>query len=162
GPLTRGRVQTAVSEVQQSVLQRTDPTEDAIEQIARHLNALPGRKSLIWMSGVGIPLSIAAGTSRDGRETQLGHITRVLSNADVAVYPVDLGGLQAPDSQRGMRGMPPGLPPDVMLRLADETGGHAIYFTNDLAGSIRTAISDAESTYTLGFYPPEDALDGKF
>jgi VWFA-related protein len=162
GRATRRDVRIAVAEVQQSVLQRTDPTEDAIELIARHLNALSGRKSLIWMSAAGIPLSISSGSSRDGRESQLGHITRVLSNANIAVYPVDLRGLQAPDPPRGRRGMPSNLPPDVMLRLADETGGRAFYFNNDLAGSIRTAISDAEVTYTLGFYPSDDAFDGKF
>jgi VWFA-related protein len=161
GRATRRDVRIAVAEVQQSVLQRTDPTEDAIELIARHLNALPGRKSLIWMSAAGIPLSISSGSSRDGRESQLGHITRVLSNANIAVYPVDLRGLQA-DPPRGRRGMPSTPPPDVMLRLADETGGRAFYFNNDLAGSIRTAISDAEVTYTLGFYPSDDAFDGKF
>src|SRR4029079_14861206 len=60
------------------------------------------------------------------------------------------------------RGMAPNLPPDVMLRLADERGGRAFYFNNDRAGSIRTAISDAEVSYTLGFYPSENAFDGKF
>src|SRR5262249_39472887 len=33
---------------------------------------------------------------------------------------------------------------------------------NDLEGSIRTAISDAEVSYTLGFYPSEDGFDGRF
>jgi hypothetical protein len=49
-----------------------------------------------------------------------------------------------------------------MMRLADETGGRAFYFNNDLAGSIRTAISDAEVSYMLGFYPSENGFDGKF
>jgi hypothetical protein len=49
-----------------------------------------------------------------------------------------------------------------MLRLADETGGRAFYFNNDLEGSIRTAIVDAEVSYTLGFYPSENGFDGKF
>jgi len=49
-----------------------------------------------------------------------------------------------------------------MIRLADGTGGRAFYFNNDLAGSIRAAISDAEVSYTLGFYPSENEFDGKF
>jgi hypothetical protein len=155
-------VRMAVAESQISVAERTDPTEDAIEFIARHLSALSGRKSLIWMSAAGIPLSIAPGTSRDGRESQLDHATRLLAAADIAVYPVDIRGLQAPDPPRGRRGMAPNPPPDVMIRLADQTGGRAFYFSNDLEGSIRTAISDAEVTYTLGFYPSENGFDGKF
>ena len=58
--------------------------------------------------------------------------------------------------------MRPNPPPDVMIRLADGTGGRAFYFNNDLAGSIRAAISDAEVSYTLGFYPSENEFDGKF
>jgi VWFA-related protein len=159
----RGRdVRTAVAESDFSVAERTDPTGEAIESIARHLGALPGRKSLIWMSAAGIPLSIVPGTSRDGRESQIGRATRLLGAANIAVYPVDLRGLQAPDPPRGRRGIAPNPPPDVMIRLADETGGRAFYFNNDLEGSIRTAISDAAVTYALGFYPSENGFDGKF
>ncbi len=49
-----------------------------------------------------------------------------------------------------------------MIRLADETGGRAFYFNNDLAGSVRTAIADSEVSYTLGFYPSENALTASF
>jgi VWFA-related protein len=162
GRVSRRDVRVAVAETEISVAQRTDPTEDAIEFISRHLSALPGRKSLIWMSAAGIPLSILEGSSRDGKESQLRHITRVLTNASIAVYPIDLRGLKAPDPPRGRRGFAPNLPPDVMVRLADETGGRAFYFNNDLADSIRTAISDAEVSYTLGFYPAAEAFDGTF
>jgi hypothetical protein len=155
-------VRTAVAEAEFSVAERTNPTEDAIEFIARHLSVLSGRKSLVWMSAAGIPLSIGSGTSHDGKESQLGHATRLLTAANVAVYPVDLRGLKAPDPPRGRRGLEPNPPPDVMIRLADETGGRAFYFNNDLEGSIRTAIADAEISYTLGFYPSENGFDGKF
>ena len=162
GRVSRRDVRTAVAQTEFSVAERTDPTEDAIESIARHLNALPGRKSLIWMSAAGIPLSIKPGSSRDGRDSEMEHATRMLTAANIAVYPVDLRGLQAPDPPRGRRGSPPNPPPDVMIRLADETGGRAFYFNNDLAGSVRTAIADSEVSYTLGFYPSENAFDGKF
>jgi VWFA-related protein len=161
GRMTRRDVRTAVQEADFSVAQRTDPTEDAIETIAHHLAALPGRKSLIWMSAAGIPLAITSGSSRDGKASAIDHATRTLTDANIAVYPVDIRGLQA-EIPRGRRGMRPDPPPDVMLRLADGTGGRAFYFTNDLAGSIRTAISDAEVSYTLGFYPSETVLDGRF
>jgi VWFA-related protein len=161
GRVTRRDVRVAVAETELSLAQRVDPTEDAIELIARQLNALPGRKSLVWMSAA-IPLSIDSGTSRNGRESQIGHATRLLTAANIAVYPVDIRGLRAPDPPRGRRGMEPNLPPDVMLRLADETGGRAFYFSNDLESSIRSAITDAQVSYTLGFYPSEDGFDGKF
>jgi VWFA-related protein len=162
GRVSRRDVRVAVAETEMSFIQRMDPTEDAVEFIARHLSGLPGRKSLIWMSAAGIPLAITAGSSRDGHESQIDHITRVLTSASIAVYPVDLRGLKAPDPPRGRRGLAPNPPPDVMIRLADGTGGRAFYFNNDLEGSIRTAIADAQVSYTLGFYPTENAFDGKF
>jgi VWFA-related protein len=162
GRVTRRDVRTAVAVADFSEVQRRDPTEEAIESIARHLSAVPGRKSLIWMSA-GIPLQISSGTSRDGRDSQIGRATRLLTDANIAVYPIDTRGLRAPDPPRGGRGrLEQNLPPDVMLRLADGTGGRAFYFNNDLANSIRTAISDAEVSYTLGFYPSENGFDGKF
>jgi VWFA-related protein len=161
GRVTRRDVRMAVAVADFSVAERVDPTEDAIESIARHLGALPGRKSLIWMSA-GIPLSISSGTSRDGRESQLGRATRLLTAANIAVYPVDTRGLRAPDPPRGRRGIEPNPPPDAMIRLAGETGGRAFYFNNDLESSIRSAISDAQVSYTLGFYPSENGFDGKF
>jgi len=160
GRVTRRDVRTAVAVAEFSVAERLDPTEDAIELIARHLGALPGRKSLVWMAA-GIPLSISGGTSRDGRESQVSHATRLLTAANIAVYTVDTRGLLAPDPPRGRRVQQTPLP-DVMIRLADETGGRAFYFNNDLENSIRTAISDAEVSYTLGFYPSENGFDGKF
>ena len=162
GRVTRRDVRVAVAEADLSVAVRTDPTEDAIEIIARHLSALPGRKSLVWMSAAGIPLSIASGSSRDGKESQLSHVTRLVTSANIAVYPVDIRGLKAPEPPRGRRGLESNPPPDVMIRLADETGGRAFYFNNDLESSIRAAISDAEVSYTLGFYPSENGFDGKF
>jgi VWFA-related protein len=162
GRVSRRDVRTAAAVADFSVEQRTDPTQDAVELIARHLGSLPGRKSLIWMSA-GIPLSISSGTSRDGRDSQLGHATRLLTAANIAVYTIDTHGLIVPDPPQGRRGRGNQIPPpDVMMRLADETGGRAFYFNNDLESSIRTAIADAEVSYTLGFYPSENAFDGKF
>jgi VWFA-related protein len=163
GRVTRRDVRTAVAVTELAVAERIDPTEDAVEFIARHLSALPGRKSLVWVSA-GIPLSISHGTSRDGRESQIERATRLLTAANIAVYTVDTHGLEAPDplSGRGRGRFNGNALPDAMIRLADGTGGRAFYFNNDLAGSIRTAISDAEVSYTLGFYPSENGFDGKF
>jgi VWFA-related protein len=162
GRVTRRNVRTATAEADYSLAERVDPTDDAIQAIARHLGTLPGRKSLIWMSAA-IPLSITQGTSRDGKDSQLGWATRLLTDADIAVYPVDTHGLQAPDPPRGRRArLESALPPDAMVRIADDTGGRAFYFNNDLSGSIRAAITDAEVSYMLGFYPSANGFDGKF
>src|SRR5262245_19162522 len=110
-----------------------------------------------------IPLSISPGTCRDGTDSQLGWAAHLMTDANIAVYPVDTHGLQAPDPPRRRRPrIGSTLPPDAMLRIADDTGGRAFYFNNDLAGSIRTAIADSEVSYMLGFYPSENGFDGKF
>ncbi len=108
--------------------------------------------------------------------------TRALSYANLAVYPVDPRGLtgttpdvdslsiQAPNS-RGTRWRPPvntPPPPDIptgqetMRILAEETGGQALYATNDITNAVHLAAHDAELTYTLGFYPDGSKLDSKF
>jgi hypothetical protein len=51
---------------------------------------------------------------------------------------------------------------DTLQDLADQTGGRAFYNTNDLSGAIHLALNDSAITYTLGFYPESNALDGKF
>ncbi len=49
-----------------------------------------------------------------------------------------------------------------MRNLAEESGGHAIRGTNDLAGAIRRVVDDSADTYILGYYPDHNKWDGKF
>jgi len=51
---------------------------------------------------------------------------------------------------------------DTMDEIAEDTGGRAFINTNDLAEAIRSVVEDSSVTYTLGFYPDEETLDGKF
>src|SRR4029077_19907705 len=45
--------------------------------------------------------------------------------------------------------------------IADATGGIAYRNANEIVTAIRSAMSDQEITYTLGFYPDDKTLDGK-
>jgi len=157
-------------------------TLDAMESIAQHLSGLPGRKSVIWLSG-GFPLTIgfdeipASGSTRDQRTftREMDSAVRALNNSGIAVYPVDARGLMVMPgfsaSTRGSARIGPGAMPrlgavtaniDAMREIADRTGGRAAYNTNDLARAIRRAIDDGRVTYTLGYYSTDDAQDGKF
>lgn len=76
-------------------------TMDAFTQIARYLSALPGRKSLIWLSG-SFPLGIFPGMDfripdAEGktRTEQMKQAVNLLAESHVAVYPVDVKGLTA-------------------------------------------------------------------
>jgi hypothetical protein len=76
-------------------------TLDAMQQLARYLSAIPGRKNLIWFSGsfpialtpdasLMSPFTVMRNYSDEVRETN-----ELLSAARVAVYPVDARGLIA-------------------------------------------------------------------
>jgi VWFA-related protein len=148
-----------------------DVTLDAFESIANAYRGIPGRKSLIWLSG-GFPF----------RMTQPGDITanrfqdrferffQKLSDANITVYPVDAAGLvvtalTAADNPRTASGrrieantIVTGrnravmMTHDTMNSFAEMTGGRAFYNTNDLAGAVERASDDGQSYYVLGYY----------
>jgi hypothetical protein len=155
----------------------------AIEFIANHLSAVPGRKNLIWVSG-GFPLTIGLDSPAAMRDPAREHLTfsdeidrtvRAVNDANLAIYPLDARGLMtSPQFSAERRGnanrRPPTMPPpapgsknqDTMRELASRTGGRAYVNTNDLNKAIRDAIQDTRVTYTLGFYPSGEKFDGKF
>jgi VWFA-related protein len=146
---------------------RAQRTIAAFVAIANHAAGIPGRKNLIWLTA---NLPFPAGAA-----------ARVLSRANIAVYPVDARGLvtrgsapgaiqqdmqMVPGMRTGSNGgdwmgsRPTGI--DTMEDLAAQTGGHAFYNTNNLTEAIHRAVDDGAVTYTLGFYPDVLALDDKF
>lgn len=149
---------------------RAAETTAALQQIASHVANIPGRKNLVWLTA-NLPFSGEA-------------MARVLSPADIAVYPIDARGLlsKSPmvladipgtadaDEVSGAAGHMDNMPAQsaqpigiaTMQKVANETGGQAFVNTNDLTGAIRKAVEDSAVTYTLGFYINRDALDGKF
>jgi hypothetical protein len=138
-------------------------TADALKRIARHLGGVHGRKGLVWLSG-SFPLRnprIMRGTPDLQR---IEDATNALNDSNMAIYPVDVKGLSAAIRFTRRATLAPVGPPgaDVMNALARDTGGEAFYNSNDISGAIQQAMEDAEATYTLGFYPSGDALDGKF
>jgi VWFA-related protein len=80
--------------------ERTIMTLDALQQIARYLSGVPGRKNLIWFVGA-IPQCLAAMTSESELtsggcpyEEKFAKTMDMLADARVSVYPIDAGGLQ--------------------------------------------------------------------
>jgi VWFA-related protein len=148
---------------------RAQFTSQSIAAIANHLASVPGRKSLVWLSS-NFPVSIG--------------LTRVLNQSDIAVYPMDPGGMRnaaafavtsgetsqvGGHSTGGENGLPvdtstfaPSVDSTTMNELADRTGGRASYNNNDIAGSVRTAIDDGRVSYVLGYYPAHGKWDGQF
>ncbi len=156
---------------------RVEMTATALKVIADHISGLPGRKNLVWVSA-SFPMSIIGGElPADYTEyaSQIEDAARSLNNANVAIYPVDPRGLIAnpttvtrpgPRANARPSTAPSPFPSrqnfDSMIALADRTGGHAFYNTNDIKGSVRKAIDESRVTYVLGYYPEGGEWDSKF
>lgn len=164
-------------------INRAETTSVALEVIAHHVAHVPGRKSLVWVSGsfpiaIGMDGDTLAPPDREVRTflREIERAARALNDANIAVYPVDARGLMAPGqfsaaNRDTLGGFGPGRPqrlgPDqnnfaTMNTLAERTGGHAFYNTNDIQGSVRKAVSDGQSNYELAYYPNHGKWDGKF
>jgi VWFA-related protein len=165
---------------------RVEITANALEDIARFLVALPGRKNLLWLSG-SFPSGILPDASLAGRDsfdvtrnysTTLVQATDLLNLGHIAVYPVDVRGLQTQPmfSAAGNQTFEPGSGKDTaalrtfnqqqtsehstMDVMAEQTGGRAFYNTNGLKEAVATAVDDGSAYYTLTYAPTDAKLDG--
>jgi hypothetical protein len=131
-------------------------TKHALEAIAHHLAPVPGRKSLIWVTG-SFPLFIQTAHETKNFSQDMKEAAQVLNDANVALYAVDARGLVGGFGK--MWGFTiPGL--DTMNTLAGLTGGRAFYADNGLDSLIEESVEDSELIYTLGFYPSQESQNG--
>jgi VWFA-related protein len=138
---------------------RAQITSEAVAKIAQQLSGMPGRKSLVWLSDAP------------------GGGGQFLRAANINLYPVRArtvgsSGVVAwmrDTREAGFGALPQPLPNGMELgmqranaALAASMGGVAFNDAKDLTRAVQQAAEDAGNTYTLGFYPSADALDGKF
>jgi VWFA-related protein len=126
---------------------RAEDTIAAFRAISDHMAILPGRKSVIWVSG-GFSwrqLNTSSGPSFDSAAA-------AMNDANVALYAVDA------------RPLPYSTETNIatMKRFAEATGGKAFYHRNDIDQAILDPMEDSQVAYTLGFYLADDEQDGKF
>jgi VWFA-related protein len=152
---------------------RVAATAQALRTIADHVSYLPGRKNLIWISAA-FPFYLEPGNIQrtpDGKKlaypTETEMVERALTNAHMAVYPVDARGLIAGGTDEISNKSPDKLAADMaesanMDALARRTGGRAYRDTNSISGAIRQTIDGSRVTYQLGFYPENVTWDGSF
>jgi len=161
---------------------RFNSTMNAFRTIVRHLDGLPGRKNLIWLTA-SIPFTYGKGADRrDNDQAELDRMKRLMSESNVAVYAVDPRGAGAgnvvsstttDNNSAGGRTLGTGVSQandnavntkagtQGMQEISEDTGGKAYYNTNDLAGALREVLDTTEVTYTLGFYVDDKSLDNK-
>lgn len=180
------RLAFAQREANASQHDRVRETAAAMMLIAHHLAACKGRKNLVWISS-SFPLTLGyekadlnwANDTGEEFGPEVKRAAQALTDADVAVYPVDARGLVGADSTAAGTAfsdvvtdptdpdthVPTRAPPetfDTMRMLAEGTGGKAFYGTNNIAGAIGHAMDDARVTYTLAYYPSKTKWDGSF
>jgi len=151
----------------------TDRQLSAIQTAAKMLGSLNEKKALIYF---------ASGMRLNGvdNQAQLRATTNAAIRANVSLFTIDARGLvaQAPmgDATKGSSGglgMYTGAgamanaqsiqsSQDTMYTLASDTGGKALFDSNDLGHGIVEAQEALSSYYIIGYYTTNSALDGKF
>jgi VWFA-related protein len=161
-PITNALASNSIKEFQdQAIRNRVEMTGEALMAIAKHMQGVPGRKKLIWISA-SFPAAVRDVRSHNGRPTteymefsrDIQKAVRALNDANVAIYPID------PRDPFNAGLLAPGI--DTMNLLAVGTGGEAFYNLSDIAGAIKSAVEDSEVTYALGFYPSDVKFDGEY
>jgi VWFA-related protein len=188
---------------------RTLVTINAMRELSRMLAGLPGRKNVVWVTsdfpfdlipqdpnlsdaevitdrhgGGGRSVGVNAQGSIVALPRQL-HVEEIkqaesqLASANIAIYPVDVGGLvggmegssavhssglYADDLSQGALRQTAGLQANQgsMEEVAAETGGKVYINQNEIRLAENQAASDDKASYALGYYPGNDKWDGRY
>jgi len=151
----------------------TDRRLAALRSVAERLMSVDEKKSLIYFS---------SGMDRTGIENQseLRAATNAAVRANMAIYTMDLRGLQAivPGGEAqnaSLRGQSPYsgqaqlsaytsnfTTQETLVTLAGDTGGRAFLDTNDFSRVFTGVQQDTSFYYLLGYHSSNPARDGRF
>jgi VWFA-related protein len=145
-------VRSAAEEAQQSQRNiwelRAGVTLDALNAIVTKLGGMrEGRKSVLFVSQ-GPPMSL-----RSVNWSRMEDVVQSANRSNVTIHTLDPRPLGASEFGGNM----------VLRRFSDETGGRAIFNTNDHAEHLDEVIEDASAYYLVGYSPSRGEMaDGKF
>lgn len=158
-------------------------TLEAFQQLARYLEGIPGRKNVIWFSS-SFPISLFGAVT----QAELVKTANLLTAAEVAVYPLDAGGLGVDPHYDFSNQQSPRLTPGqtveqvhtqyqtsdlrngasarnqthgYMDELAHDTGGESLYNLNGLNESLARVIKEGTHYYTITYAPANITMDGQ-
>ena len=146
---------------------RIRSTLEIFQQIAQGLIGYPGRKSLIWCSA-SFPAALEPNRFNDMELMSVYERTlKLLADANVVVYPVDIKGIQISSpgadatlspEDRLARVDPAARYKEDSLKMAtfrdfaERTGGRAYFDINGNDKAFQDAFGDSDSYYMLGYY----------
>jgi VWFA-related protein len=145
-------VRSAAEEAQQTQRNiwelRAGVTLDAMNAIVTKLGGLrEGRKSVLFVSQ-GPPVSL-----RSVNWPRMEDVVQSANRANVTIHTLDPRPLGSAEFGGNL----------VLRRFADETGGRAIFNTNDHASHLDDVFNDASAYYLIGYTPTRgEVADGKF
>lgn len=153
---------------------RVANTLDALRDLARATASLPGRKNVIWLTN-GFPLKLKEPITRIDEKglirerdysDNIRQVTALLASTQVAIYPVDLKGLEADWNSEALEKEfardPQYNTRDSLQTVAEETGGRAFYDRNDIDAGIARVITTDSNYYTLAYSPRNIKWDGSY
>jgi VWFA-related protein len=151
---------------------RISITLQAMQDLARYVSGLPGRKNVIWFSSA-FPIDLFPRNDVPHEYgQQLKRTIDLLAQSRVSVYPVSATGLnndfspamQPQPGNQGFAGMNGGgISNEIAMEtLAKGTGGKAFYNTNGIGSALTQAVDLGSHYYTLTYTPLNGNMDGKF
>jgi VWFA-related protein len=168
---------------------RVKATLEALQELARYLTAVSGRKNVMWVSAafplailpdpnLNTPFSSSFSATRN-YEGEVRKTDTLLAAAQVAIYPIAATGLvtnsqeiggaaKSPEqlkmeqiaSQHDTRARNP--EHATMDQIASETGGIAFYDANGLNDTLARVTDQGAHFYTLTYTPTNPEQDGKY
>ena len=169
---------------------RITVTLEALQQLARYLSAVPGRKNVIWFSG-SFPTGIIPNPDlvdpfagmRDFQK-EIRKTSDLLATSQIAIYPIAAEGLisdsafQVNNREIGERRGSLAMQDTIqqmnndsvdrdsshasMEEIAKDTGGKAFYNTNGLSDALTRVVNNGTRFYSLTYSPANPRMDGKF
>jgi len=188
-------------------VERMNFTISALEVLARSVAGYPGRKNLLWLSsdfpvafgpnlnpysqtgaplGGGNPAYDINNQSHDLHydTPPIEQTSALLTAAQLAVYPIDVGGLANPGTgidiststlnlnnndigneaqNTSLRQTTAGWDThEAMGDIARQTGGHAFYGSNEVKEAMSHAVDEGSSYYTLAYVPANHEWNGTY
>lgn len=181
--MTQGRQQQLSDLESFQIGDRANFTLSAFQSLSRAVSGYPGRKNLIWLS-TSFPVTIMADPKLDTQpwrntanyQSALAGAGALLAKSRIAVYPVDVRGLQGRGVDISTSATEAGNwtsfqntqnygdllasqaavysdERSTMKQVAEQTGGEAFLGTNDLKHAMQRSMDDGATYYTLAYTP---------